>query len=145
MKAGLEKEKAALLVLIGATADGDKVILAVTSGYRESRESWGAVLRDLKARGLRSPQLAIADGHLGIWSALCEVYPKSAEQRYCNHKLRNGLDVAPKKYQAAVKIELQAMAAAETQAACETLRTEFRTTHERAHPKAVALLELCVL
>lgn len=81
MKAGLEKEKAALLVLIGGLSKGEKVILAVESGQRESTESWSSVLRDLKARGLASPKLTIADGHLGIWSALQNVYPESEEQR----------------------------------------------------------------
>ena len=52
VKAGLEKDKAALLVVIGAMADGSKEILAVVPGYRESAESWAAVLRDLRARGL---------------------------------------------------------------------------------------------
>ncbi len=92
VQAGLEGGKAALLVLIGADADGQKHVLAVTSGQRESTESWAGVLRDLKRRGLRAPRLTIADGHLGIWGALASVYPQSAEQRCWNHKLRNVLD-----------------------------------------------------
>lgn len=67
VKAGLEDTKAALLVRMGALADGRKVILAVESGQRESTESWASVVRDLKARGLRAPKLTIADGHVGIW------------------------------------------------------------------------------
>ena len=66
VKAGLEKEKAALLVVLAALSDGRKVLVAVTPGYRESTESWAALLRDLKARGLRSPRLVVGDGHLGI-------------------------------------------------------------------------------
>ncbi len=81
VKAGLERDKAALLVMVGALANGEKVILTVESGYRESSESWGALLRDLRARGLRAPKLTIADGHLGIWAALGSVYPSSEEQR----------------------------------------------------------------
>lgn len=141
VKAGLEKEKAALLVLIGATSNGEKVILAVESGQRESSESWSAVLRDLKARGLSSPKLTIADGHLGIWSALGNVYPTSEEQRCWNHKLRNVLDVVPKKYQPEVKLRLQKIASAETQKKCERLKREFRKLYERVHPKAVERLE----
>ena len=57
-----------MLVLIAALRDGRKVVLAVESGYRESTESWAALLRDLKTRGLRAPRLVIADGHLGIWA-----------------------------------------------------------------------------
>jgi transposase-like protein len=141
VKAGLEKEKAALLVLIGATSTGEKVILAVESGQRESTESWSSALRDLKARGLRAPKLTIADGHLGIWSALKNVYPESEEQRCWNHKLRNVLDVVGKKHQSEVKLRLQKIASAETQKECEQLRREFRKSYERVHPKAVERLE----
>ena len=65
-KAGLEKDKAALLVIIGALVSGEKVLLACESGYRESEESWAAVLMDLTARGLKLGKLTVADGHLGI-------------------------------------------------------------------------------
>ena len=71
VKAGLEKEKAVLLVVLAALSDGSKVVVSVTSGYRESTESWSEVLRDLKRRGMNAPRLVIADGHLGIWGALC--------------------------------------------------------------------------
>ncbi|HSW64381.1 MAG TPA: transposase, partial [Dissulfurispiraceae bacterium] len=71
---------------------GRKVILACESGYRESKESWSALLRDLKNRGLRLGKLTIADGHLGIWSALTEVHPEGKEQRCWNHKITNVLD-----------------------------------------------------
>ena len=104
-------------------------------------ESWSAVLRDCKARGLGCPKLTIADGHLGIWSAIGGVYPESGEQRCWNHKLRNVLDVVPQKHQPAVKRDLQAMAAAETKAACEQWRTQFRQSYERLHPKAVERLD----
>ena len=106
VKAGLEAGKAALLVLIGADAEGRKSVLAVVSGQRESTESWTAVLRDLKRRGLHAPKLTIADGHLGIWGGLAAIYPASAEQRCWNHKLRNVLDAVPKKHQAEVKAAL---------------------------------------
>jgi transposase-like protein len=70
VKAGLEQDKAALLALIGGLTDGRKVFLACESGYRESKASWSEILRNLKMRGLRLGRLTIADGHLGIWSAL---------------------------------------------------------------------------
>jgi len=65
VKAGLEKDKAAILVVLAALRDGQKVILAVESGYRESTESWAAILRDLKRRGLQAPKLVIGDGYRG--------------------------------------------------------------------------------
>jgi transposase-like protein len=70
VKAGIEDGKAALLVIIGATSTGEKVILAVESGQRESKEAWTGVLRDLQRREMSVPRLLDADGHLGIWAAL---------------------------------------------------------------------------
>ena len=141
VNAGLEDTKAALLVLVGALADGRKVVLAVESGQRESTESWAAVLRDLKARGLVAPKLTIADGHLGIWSALAQIYPESAEQRCWNHKLRNVLDAVPEKHQAEMKRALQGIAAAESATEAERRRREFTRAWGRRCPKAAERLE----
>ena len=72
MKAGIAKERAALLVIIAGLSDGRKVLLACESGQRESTESWSRILRNLRERGLKLGKLTVADGHLGIWSALAE-------------------------------------------------------------------------
>ncbi len=136
-KAGLEDSQAALLVLIGALTDGRKVVLAVESGQRESQESWGAVLRDLRARGLKPWRGPVADGHLGIWAALAEQQPTAAEQRCWNHKILNVLDAMPKKLQAEAKALLTAIPYAETQAECERLRDRFSRRYQGLAPKAV--------
>ena len=81
IKAGLEKEKAVILVVIAALSDGTKVVVSVSSGYRESTQSWSEVLRDLKERGMNPPRLVIADGHLGIWGALRNVFPMKPTSR----------------------------------------------------------------
>lgn len=141
VKAGLEDTKAALLVVIGGLADGRKVVLAVESGARESTESWAAVLRALKARGLRAPKLAIGDGHLGIWGALGQIYSTTAEQRCWNHKLRNVLDAVPEKAQPEVKAALQAIANAESRAAAERGKRAFHLAYAQRFPKAVERLE----
>lgn len=141
VKAGIDDGKAALLVVIGATADGRKVVLGVESGQRESRESWAAVLRDLKARGLRPPRLMIADGHLGIWAALAELWPTCQEQRCWNHKMLNVLDQVPQKKQAAVRQHLRAMMYAESRAECEKARDKCVRQFERLYPKAMATLK----
>jgi putative transposase len=114
VKAGLEKEKAALLVALAALADGRKVILAVQAGVRESTESWSGLLRDLKQRGLNAPRLVIGDGHLGIWGALANVYPEAGEQRCWNHRILNVLDRVPKKKQAPVVVWLRELMYAPT-------------------------------
>jgi putative transposase len=136
VKAGLEDTKAALLVLIGALTDGRKVVLAVESGQRESKESWGAVLRDLRARGLQPWRCTIADGHLGIWAALAEQEPAAAEQRCWNHRITNVLDAIPTKHQAQARTLLCAMPYAESQATCEYLRDQFVKRYGQLAPKA---------
>ena len=62
VKAGLEKKKAELLVVLAGLSDGRKVLLALAPGYRESTESWSQVLRDLKGRGMNRPKLVVGDG-----------------------------------------------------------------------------------
>jgi transposase-like protein len=141
VRAGLEKEKACLLVVIGADVNGKKTVLAVESGYRESAESWANVLRDLKARGLSAPRLTIADGNLGIWSALAQVYPQSREQRCWNHKIRNVLDCLPKKHHKEAKALLLEMFFAKTRAACEAAKREFERTFRKTRPRAVEKLD----
>jgi transposase-like protein len=126
VKAGLEKDKAAMLVVIAALRDGRKVVLAVDSGYRESTESWAALLRDLKARGLRAPRLLIADGHLGIWGAVGSVFPTVREQRCWNHRLVNILDMLPKKLQAEARELLTKIPYADTRAEAERLKRAFQ-------------------
>jgi len=127
VRAGLEKEKAALLVIVGALLDGRKVILAVEPGYRESTESWSGVLRNLKERGLNCPRLVIGDGNLGIWGALSNVYPEAKEQRCWNHKIVNVLDKLPKKVQPRAKWRLQEIAYAESRPEAEEKREDFLT------------------
>ena len=114
VKAGLEKDKAALLVIIGAMADGSKEVLAVASGFRESAESWAGVLRGLRARGLGVPKLLVADGNLGIWAAARQVWPEAGEQRCWNHKMVNVLDRLPKREQKRAKALLREVVYAES-------------------------------
>ena len=140
VKAGLEDTKAALLVMIGVLTDCQKVVLAVESGQRESKESWGMILRDLRKRGLKPWRCTIADGHLGLWVALGEQYAQLAEQRCWNHRIVNVLDAMPKKHQAEARTLLCAMPYAETQAACEALRAEFTARYRKLAPKAVERL-----
>jgi putative transposase len=141
VKAGLEKEKAALLVILAGLRDGRKVILAIESCHRESAESWSGLLRSLRDRGMKMPRLVIADGHLGIWAALAQVFPEVAEQRCWNHKIVNVLDTLPKKLQAEARALLCQMPYAKTRGAAEALRDTFRSRYDRAHPRAAETLE----
>lgn len=130
VKAGLEKEKAALLVAVAALADGSKVILAVQPGVRESTESWSRLLRDLRDRGMTCPRLVIGDGHLGIWGALANLYPEAGEQRCWNHRIVNVLDRVPKTKQAQVTVWLR--------------EVMYAPTREKADEKRKAFVKWCV-
>jgi putative transposase len=135
VKAGLEKDKAAILVVLAALRTGQKVILAVESGYRESTESWAAILRDLKRRGLQPPKLVIGDGHLGIWGALAAVFPEAKEQRCWNHRLLNILDKLPLKQQAEARSLLTPIPYAKTREEAERQKRMFQAwCTRRAHP-----------
>jgi len=141
VKAGLERDKAALLVVMGAMRDGTKEVLAVTSGYRESTESWAGVFRDLKARGLGAPRLLMADGNAAIWGAAREVWPQAAEQRCWNHKMRNVLGRLPKREQPEAKELLRAVIYAPTRAEALKARQAFKKRFGPWYPKAVEALE----
>ena len=140
VKAGLEQDKAALLVIIGGLTDGRKVLLACESGYRESKESWSAMLRNLKMRGLSLGRLTIADGHLGIWSALGELHAEGKEQRCWNHKIRNVLDGFPKRIRAEAAEQLKKIPYAATLAECERLRDRFVDRYRKDYSKAAEKL-----
>ncbi len=141
VKAGLERDKAALLVVIGAMRDGTKEVLAILPGFRESMESWTTVFRELKARGLGDPRLLIADGNAAIWAAARQVWSKAGEQRCWNHKTRNVLDRLPKREQAEARDLLRAVVYAPTQAAAMKAREAFRKRYGPWYPKGVATLE----
>jgi transposase-like protein len=126
VKAGLEKDKAAMLVVIAGLRDGRKVVLAVESGYRESTESWATLLRDLRRRGLRVPRLIIGDGHLGIWGALAAVFPAVREQRCWNHRIVNVLDKLPRRLLAEAGALLTKIPYADTREEAERQKRAFQ-------------------
>ena len=123
--AGLEKEKTALLCVVGAREDGEKELLGMEPGYRESKESWAEMLRDLRNRGLEAPLTATGDGALGLWAALNEVYPTTGHQRCWNHRITNVQAKLPKRYQTEARRRLREMYEAATQKECEELRDRY--------------------
>ncbi len=127
VKAGIGKEKAALLVVIGALRDGRKKFLALEAGYRESEESWGGILRGLKGRGVKTARLFVGDGHLGLWAAVRGVYPQAQEQLCWNHKMLNVIASLSKRDQAQVKPYLNAMMYAESREEAMKERKRFES------------------
>jgi putative transposase len=138
--AALEDAKAALLVVVGALQNGRKVVLAIESGQRESKESWARVLRGLRERGLKPWKATIADGHLGIWAVLRDVDLGEAEQRCWNHRIVNVLDGFPRAAQPAAQKLLAAMPYAPTREECERRRDGFIARYRKPYPKVVKIL-----
>ncbi|CAI8848826.1 transposase [Methylocaldum szegediense] len=122
----LEDAAQCILVVIGATADGKKELLALADGYRESEPSWREVLLDLKARGLTlDPHLAIGDGALGFWKALPQVYGTTRGQRCWVHKTANVLNKLPKSQQPKAKAALHEIWMAATRQEAENAFDHF--------------------
>jgi len=133
--------KQCILVLMGATADGTKELIAVTDGYRESEQSWLELLNDVKRRGLEiEPKLAIADGALGFWAAARKVWPTAREQRCWVHKTANVLNSLPKSMRRKAKERLHNIWQAETRAEAEKAFDAFVEDYQAKYPKAVKCL-----
>ncbi len=126
------------LVMIGARLDGTKELVALVDGYRESSESWACLLRDLKKRGMRAPELAVGDGALGFWSALRDVFPGTRSQRDWVHKTMNTLDSMPKSVHFRAKAAIHEITEAEDKKHAETAIEAFASEFGAKWPKAVA-------
>ena len=137
---GLRQEDDArqcLLVIIGVTPEGQKELVTIGDGLRESKESWLDVLRDLAARGLGTgPLLAVGDGALGFWAALDEVFPETRRQRCWVHKTANVLNALPKSLQAKAKADLHEIWMAPTRPQAITAFDHFLKTYGAKYPKA---------
>ncbi len=134
----LAEDRLCVLVMVGVRLDGTKELVAIRDGYRESKESWADLLRDLKRRGMVAPVLAIGDGALGFWGAVRDVWPETRHQRDWFHKAANVLDALPKSAQPTAKKVLAEIRDAQDRdhalAAANVFANEFGTKF----PKAVA-------
>lgn len=138
----LEEDRQCILVLMGATAEGKKELLAVLDGHRESEQSWYTLLLDCKQRGLEiDPKLATADGALGFWKALPQVWPTTREQRCWVHKTANVLDKMAKRVQPAAKQKLHEIWMAPRRVDAEKAFDNFIALYEPKYPQAVECLK----
>lgn len=124
------------LVMVGARLDGAKELVAIQDGYRESTESWAELLRDLKKRGMRAPELAVGDGALGFWSAVRDVFPETRHQRDWVHKTKNVLDSMPKSVHSRAKKAIHEITEAENKKEAEAAIKEFASEFGVKWPKA---------
>jgi len=137
-----DDEKLCMLVILGVNEGGQKELVALNDGYRESEESWLEVLRDLKTRGLTSePLLAIGDGALGFWKALPQVFPSTREQRCWQHKTLNILDKFPKSMRGKILEALHDIWMAPTRAEALKAYQRFVTSYKDKYSRAVECLE----
>jgi putative transposase len=138
----LEQDRQCILVVLGATAEGQKELVAIADGFRENEQSWLAVLRDLKERGLSiGPQLAVGDGALGFWKALRQAYPDTREQRCWVHKTVNVLNHLPKSLQPAAQKQLQQIWMAPGRQQALKAWGQFDKQYRPKYPKAVECLD----
>lgn len=136
-----DNNRQCILVLMGATADGRKELIALTDGYRESADSWRELLRDIQQRGLKtSPKVTTGDGALGFWAALREIYPQTREQRCWVHKTANILTKLPQSLHAKAKAMLQNIWMAPNRETAVKAFDLFVQTFEAKYPKAVECL-----
>jgi transposase-like protein len=127
---------------MGATVAGQKELIAVVDGYRESEQSWYELLVDLKTRGLSlAPKLAIGDGALGFWAALRKVYGETREQRCWVHKTANVLNNMPKSVQPRAKTDIHEIWMAESRAAATKAFKAFLEKYRAKYPAACECLE----
>jgi transposase-like protein len=137
----LEDDRQCILVLMGATKDGKKELIAMTDGHRESAQSWRELLLDVKRRGMTiDPKLAVGDGALGFWKALAEVFPKTKEQRCWVHKTANVLDKLPKNKQAKAKSMIHEIWMADTREAADKAFDAFLETYQAKYTNACECL-----
>ena len=136
-----EDERLCALVVIGVNERGQKKLLAIEDGVRESKQSWREVLLALKGRGLTiPPRLAVGDGALGFWAAVREIYPETRPQRCWVHKTANVLNYLPKSLQPKAKAALHEIWMAETKADATTAFNQFVAVFGAKYPKAVECL-----
>jgi len=137
----LEEDRQCILVLMGATPDGKKELIAIHDGHRESEQSWKELLLDCKSRGLTvDPKLATGDGALGFWKAVRQVYPATREQRCTVHKTANVLDKLPKRLQPAAKSKLHDIWQADTKENAQKAFDLFLETYEAKYPRVAECL-----
>jgi len=140
-KPRMDADKQCMLVIIGADEWGNKDILGLVDGYRESTQSWRELLLDIKRRGLQiAPDLAVGDGALGFWNALREVFGKTREQRCWVHKTGNVLNAMPKSVQPKAKGHLQDIWMAETKTDADAAFDFFIEAYGAKYDRAVAKL-----
>ena len=137
-----DEARQCIVVIVGVDELGIKEFVAIEDGYRESEQSWLEVLTSLKQRGLEiGPELAVADGALGSWKALTQVFAKTRQQRCSVPKTANVLNKLPKGVQAKAKSALHQIWMAVTREEAYRAFDGFLSAYGAKYPKATECLE----
>lgn len=138
-----EDKRICLLVVMGVNQKGEKKLLAVRSGFKESEMGWKEVFSSLIERGLNSPYLVIGDGGLGLWAAIkgMEHFKNTQEQRCWFHKTLNVLDKLPKRVHSQAKDLLNEIKNAPTKGDAGTALKIFKDVFEPKYPKAFECID----
>ena len=141
LQARMEPQAECMLVIMGATPEGQKELIGFQTGMRESTQSWKELLVDLKARGLTiAPQIATGDGALGFWKALDEAFPTTHHQRCWVHKTANVLNKFPKSVQPNAHNDLREIWLSPDRATAEAAMMIFAEKYGPKYDKAVECL-----
>jgi transposase-like protein len=133
-----DDKRICIMVIIGATKDGMKEVVAVAEGYREDKESWATILRDLLRRGLKhGPKLTVGDGALGFWAAMADVMPEVKSQLCWVHKMGNVFSKLPDSLHNKTKKMLNEIFMAPTKMDANIAFDIFIEEFDAKYPKAV--------
>jgi transposase-like protein len=130
--------KEGILAAWAVCRSGEKVLLGLDIGTRESIESWTSFLHDLVRRGLREPVLVITDGNPGLLAAVNASFAHSWRQRCTFHKKKNVLEKVPDSAKDEIKSWLNSIYMAPNLETGEKLAAEFINLYQGLYPRAVA-------
>jgi putative transposase len=136
-------ERVPVLVAIGVTETGCKLVVALQSGDKESAFSWRELFRDLKSRGLNSQNviLGIMDGLSGLETVFKEEFPKAKVQRCQLHVARNVLAKVPKKLKKTIADDMRSIFYASSKEKALGLFDALKQRWEKDLPSAMKCLE----
>lgn len=136
-----EGQKMPVLALIGIREDGQREVIAFTTGERENQGAWENLLSDIKDRGVETVDLWITDGHQAMLNAIARKFPTSKRQRCVRHKMENILSHVPEKRREAVREELRAIFYQKTRQQADQLAAAFKEKYWLDYPSALSCME----
>jgi putative transposase len=136
-----EGQKMPILALIGIGLDGQRQVIAFTTGERENQGAWENLLADIKERGVETVDLWITDGHQAMLNAIALKFPSSKRQRCVKHKMDNILSHVVEKQREAVRVELRAIFYQKNRAKADQVAAAFAEKYRTLYPSALACME----